>query len=117
MVQVRSEQFGLDNITVILQWLNEGGGVSYSASVTPESLAVEMLIGNVTGYASIELVLLYNTQYNLSIVASLCGVNSTTSITELNYGKFNTVKRQFFVRVSNNYMNQDAGRSYKFVRF
>ena len=88
VVQVRSEQFGLDNITVILEWHNEGGGVSYSASVTTESLAVEML----TGHASIELVLLYNTQYNLSIVASLCGVNSTTSITELNYGEFNTAK-------------------------
>ena len=81
---------------VILQWLNEGGGVSYSASVTPESLAVEMLIGNITGHASIELVLLYNTQYNLSIVASLCGVNSTTNITELNYGEFNTCKATIF---------------------
>ena len=89
MVQVRSEQFGLDSIKVILEWPNEGGGVSYSASVTPESLAVEMLTGNVTGHASIELVLLYNTQYNLSIVGTLCGVNSTTSITELNYGEFN----------------------------
>ena len=100
MVQVHSEQFGLDNITVILEWHNEGGGVSYSASVTPESLRVEMLYENVTGNASVELVLLYNTQYNLSIVASLCGLNSAMSITELNYGKFNTVKRQFFMRVS-----------------
>jgi hypothetical protein len=88
VVQVRSEQFGSDNITVILEWPDEGGGVSYSTHVAPESLMVEMLTGSVTGFINIKLVLLYNTSYNFSTVATLCGVNSTTSITELNYGEF-----------------------------
>ena len=84
VVQVSSEQFGSDNVTVILEWPNEEGGVSYSASVTPESLLAEMLTGNGT---RIKLVLLYNIQYNLSIIASLCEEDSATSITELNYGE------------------------------
>jgi hypothetical protein len=87
VVQVRAERFGSDNITVILEWPDEGGGVSYSASVVPESLMVEMLTGSVTGFINTKLVLLYNTPYNLSTVATLCGVNST-NITELNYGEF-----------------------------
>lgn len=84
MVQVSSEQFGRDNVTVILKWPTEEGGVSYNASVTPEGPLAEMLTGNDT---SIKLVLLYNTQYNLSIVATLCEEGSATSITELNYGE------------------------------
>ena len=87
MVQVSSEQFGRDNVTVILEWPNGGGGVSYIASVTPEGLsAAEIFSGN--GRSGIKLVLLYNIAYNLSTVATLCGMNSTASITELNYGKF-----------------------------
>ena len=85
MVKVSSEQFGRDNVTVILEWPNEGGGVSYRASATPEGPSAEMHTGNGTG---IKLVLLYNTQYNLSIVATLCEEeNNATSITELNYGE------------------------------
>ena len=87
MVQVSSEQFGRNNVTVILEWPNGGGGISYSASVIPEGLsAAEIFSGN--GSRGIKLVLLYNTAYNLSTVATLCGVNSTASITELNYGRF-----------------------------
>ena len=86
MVEVISEQYERNNVTVVLEWPNEGGGVAYSASVTPENpLMAEMLAGN--GTRGIKLVLLYNRQYNVSTVATLCGVNNTTSITELNYGK------------------------------
>ena len=85
LVQITSEQFGRDYVTVILEWPNGGGGVSYSASVTPESLlAPEVFSAN--GGSGIKLVLFYNTRYNLSIVATLCEVNSI-SITELNYGE------------------------------
>ena len=86
VVQISSEQFGMNNVTVILEWINEGGGVSYNASVTPECPQIEMFTGN--GTQGIKLVLLYNTQYNLSTVATLCEENSAASITELNYGEF-----------------------------
>ena len=84
-----SEQFGMDNVTVILEWINEGGGLSYNASVTPESPSTEMFTaGNVS---SIKLVLLYNIQYNLSTVATLCEENSAATITELNYGELHAL--------------------------
>ena len=93
VVQVSSEQFRRDNVTVILEWPNEGGGVSYSASVMPEGLSAEMLTGNDTS-TGIKLVLLYNTQYNLSIVATLCEEeNNATSIIELNYGELTMLLR------------------------
>ena len=78
----------MDNVTVILEWINEGGGVSYNASVTPESPSAEMFTGNVSG---IKLVLLYNIQYNLSTVATLCEENSAATITELNYGELHAL--------------------------
>ena len=86
MIEIGSEQYERDNVTVVLEWPNEGGGVAYSATVTPESpLMAETLTRN--GTQGIKLVLLYNRRYNVSTVATLCGVNSTTSITELNYGE------------------------------
>ena len=86
VVQVSSEQFGKNNATVILEWINEGGGVSYNASVTPQSPLIEMFTRN--GTQGVKLVLLYNIQYNLSTVATLCEESSAVSITKLNYGEF-----------------------------
>ena len=57
--------------------------MSYNASVVPESPSAVLLAGN-TG---IKLVLLYNTQYNLSTAATLCERNSATTITQLSYGE------------------------------
>ena len=41
---------------------------------------------NFTGKNSARLMLAYNTKYNISVVASLCGHNSTT-LNVINYGK------------------------------
>ena len=76
----------MDHVTVVLEWINEGGGVSYNASVTPQGPLIEMFTGNAT--QGVKLVLLYNIQYNLSTVATLCEENNAVSITELNYGEF-----------------------------
>ena len=57
--------------------------MSYTAGVSPESPSAVLLAGN----TSIELVLLYNVQYNLSTVATVCGANSPTTFTKLNYGE------------------------------
>ena len=59
--------------------------VSYSVCVDPE-----MGIINYTGKSSAQLILLYNTKYNVSVVASLCGKNST-SLIEMNHGKMDSV--------------------------
>ena len=68
-------------------------GVSYSVSVDPE---VEVI--NYSGKSSAQLILSYNTNYNVSVVASLCGKSSTT-FTVINYGKWDIV-----CRVDNNNM-------------
>ena len=53
--------------------------------MTPESLSAEIFSGN--GSTGIQLVLLYNTPYNLSTVAALCEENKATTIIELNYSE------------------------------
>ena len=68
-------------------------GVSYSVSVDPE---VEVI--NYPGKSSAQLILLYNTNYNVSVVASLCGKSSIT-FTVINHGK-----RDIVCRVDNNNM-------------
>ena len=65
-----SELFGTSSITVTLEWAHKNG-VSYGISADPP-VAV-----NYTGKSSAQLVVSYNTKYNISVVASLCGRSST----------------------------------------
>ena len=77
------EQFGVDNVTVVLQWTEELNNslVSYHVSVEPMA---HVVIGN--GRAN--LTLDYNTPYNVSVVADYCGgLNNATTILVVNYGK------------------------------
>ena len=69
-----------DDVTVTLQWPREPGAV-YSVSVSPETPHAELTNAMTI---TINLTVSYNTQYNMSIVSSLCGV-ITTKV--LNYGK------------------------------
>ena len=71
--------FRNDCVAVSLQWAEENG-VLYYADVTPQ---VPMLIGN----TSIQLIVQYNTQYNVSILPSLCGQNNTATVIELKFSK------------------------------
>ena len=76
-----SKQFGPNNnIVVTLAWFHKNG-VSYSISVDPE-----VDINYIEENDSAQLILLYNTKYNVSVIASLCGKNSTTS-SIINHGK------------------------------
>ena len=58
--------FGLKNVTVILHW-TQVLIASYKIIVSPQTAL--MFSGN----ASVQLVVSYNTLYNVSVVASLCG--------------------------------------------
>ena len=69
-----------DDVTVTLQWPREPGAV-YSVSVSPETPHIKVT-NAIT--ITINLIVSYNTQYNVSIVSSLCGV-TTTKV--LNYGE------------------------------
>ena len=71
-------QFLRNNVTVTLQWPQEAGAVYYYVNVSPEV--------SYTSHSSIviSLMISYNTQYNVSIVSSLCEVTTTKM---LKYGK------------------------------
>ena len=76
------EQYGPGNITAFLQWTEELNNslVTYHVSVEPMAS-----VNNSTGRAN--LTLSYNTRYNVSVVADICGrINATTSLM-VNYGK------------------------------
>ena len=74
-----SEWFEANSITMTLEWSNING-VTYVINVDPQ-VAV-----NYTERNSAILTVSYNINYNVSIVASLCGTNATT-YSVLNYGK------------------------------
>ena len=75
-----SEEYSADNIIVTVEWAKLEG-VAYNATVSP--LASVMFNGS----TSVQLVLQYNTEFNLSVVAVIpCGTNVAAVIT-LNYGE------------------------------
>ena len=71
--------------SVTLEWTAKNG-VSYSVSVNPE-----IAINYTSGKRSVHLSALYNKKYNVSVVASLCGVNQTVYSTIINYGKLQKI--------------------------
>ena len=74
------EEYLAENVTVTVEWIQQLGAV-YNTSVFPSA----SLMFN--GSSSVQLVLEYNTEYNISVVAvGPCGVNATAVIT-LNYGE------------------------------
>lgn len=81
-----SEQFGTNKatVTVTLESM-DNTRVSYGASVVPKIDTKTVIIRNTI--TVVQLMIPYNEKYNLSIVASLCGHNTTT-VHELIYGKF-----------------------------
>ena len=77
----------MDNITVTVKWIQQLGLV-YNASVTVVPLAPLMFNGS--GSSSVQLVLEYNSVYNLSVVAvnvAPCVGHTEISFIALNYGE------------------------------
>ena len=81
MIQVESEVFHDENITIVLNWAQRDNEF-YSASIVP---SVPMLL-DTSGSMTAQLTLQYNTHYSVSIVAFLCEYN-TTDVVDLYYGK------------------------------
>ena len=76
-----TEQFGMENITVILDWSQEMD-VSYSVIVDPE-VPVTFI-----ERARVQLLLSYNIQYNASVMATRCPHLTNTVFVELSYGEY-----------------------------
>ena len=72
-----------DSVTVTLQWSRKAGAVN-SVNVMPETPRTE-LTNTMHDHVLINLTISYNTQYNVSITSSLCGV-TTTKVLQFNYG-------------------------------
>ena len=75
-----SECFGTNSVTATLEWIQESG-VTYNISIFPQ-VPVEML-----RISSVQLTLLYNTDYNATVVAILCRQNNVTTTIPLRYGE------------------------------
>ena len=75
------EQFGIDNITVIV-------GLSEQESVLDSFIIVPQAIKSHNGSTCTNVVLKmpYNILYNISVITSLCGQMSTSTL-NLNYGE------------------------------
>ena len=81
-IAVTSEEFGADNITVTVKWTQEEG-VTYQIIVVPQ------IPINFTGESSIQLILLYNINYNLRVETALPCQRQAHSHVQLFYGEFN----------------------------
>ena len=79
-----SEHFQMNFVSVTLKWTAKNG-ISYSVNVNPETAI------NYTGEWSAQLSVLYNTKYNVSVVASLCGTSQAVNSMTINYGKLQKI--------------------------
>ena len=92
-VGVSKQLFGLYNITVTLEAHNTmpiqhtlyGALYNISLSVTPDPIGDIVSTG--TDNNNVQLTLLYNTQYIVNAVATLCRESSDSTIIELFYGE------------------------------
>ena len=69
-----SERFAAENVTVILKWIQEND-IFYNVSIAPKNLT--SLKRN--GSTNVELIILYNTLYNVDVTASSIVCDSVTS--------------------------------------
>ena len=72
--------FGNDNVTVTLEW-SQHSGETYTVVTVPEAVNVSFITST-----SVQLVLLYNTEYNVTVTATLCGHSNATNFTTIHYG-------------------------------
>jgi hypothetical protein len=84
-------RFGTDNFTVTLEW-SQFSGETYSVASVPESVHVRF-----TTNTSVQLVLLYNTQYNVIVTATLCGYRNATTNLIIYYGNNHTINNECMV--------------------
>ena len=74
--------FGNDNVTVTLE-LSQHSGETYNVITVPEPIRMNFIASN---RSKVQLVLLYNTQYNVTVTATLCGHSNATNFTTIHYG-------------------------------
>ena len=76
-------QQDIDHLTVLLEWMAEKG-VTYNLTTEPETIAENITTSNII---LIKITVSYNTSYNVSVEATLCGRMNVSTV-EIYYGKF-----------------------------
>ena len=79
-----SEEFGADNVTVTVEWTQEEGAILYGIIIVPQEPMTSI------GDSSIQLTLLYNTNYSVSVEAALPCQHQAHGHIMLFYGEFNS---------------------------
>ena len=90
-VVIFAEVFRMDKVTISLQWMQEvfhEWFVSYNITILPQlNSMADVVTWTMINNVRANLTLLYNTPYNVSVVADFCGRQSTTLI-EIYYGEY-----------------------------
>ena len=71
--------FQNNNFTVVLEW-SQFSGETYTVATVPEPEHMSFITST-----SVQLVLLYDTEYNVTITAMLCGNSNATKFITLSY--------------------------------
>ena len=90
-----SERFSSDRVTAVLEWTLSSSLTQYpqllqnvTVSIIPDSGVEMLLLGN----TSVQLTLLYNTLYNVSIIQpATCEQLSQAVFTEIKYSKLDVI--------------------------
>lgn len=80
-----NEQFGIDNVTVVVGWSEQEG-------VLDDLIVVPQAIRSSNGSTNVVLTMQYNILYNVSVIISLCGQISTNTL-NLNYSELTFISR------------------------
>ena len=72
--------FGNYNFSITLEW-PQFSGETYRVFTIPEPEHTATITNT-----SVQLVMLYNTQYNVNVTATLCGHRNTTNFTMIYHG-------------------------------
>ena len=94
-IQLLLERFSSDRVTAVVEWTLSSSLAQYppllqnmSVSIVPDSVVEMLLLGN----TSVQLILLYNTLYTVSIVQpATCEQLSQEAFIELKYSKFDVI--------------------------
>ena len=70
----------MDTFTVVLEWSQFSGEI-YTVTAIPETEHMSFIMST-----RVQLVMLYNTQYNVTVTAMLCGHSNATSNLMFYYG-------------------------------
>ena len=85
VIKGNTELLESDSVTLTLEWTQEAVTLlSYTVRVTPFR---EAAIVRSDGNSSVQLTLPYNTQFNVSVVTTLCGHTLSETTVELEYSK------------------------------